>query len=146
MKASLKWLNRYVDLSGISAEEIAEALPMLGLEVESVETLGLKQLNHVVVGEILERVPHPDSDHLGVCKVLVEKNSEPLQIVCGASNYKVGDRVPVALEGAELPTPDGGVFKIKKSKLRGVESCGMMCSGREIGLGSDHSGLLMYLK
>ena len=143
MKASLKWLNKYVDLSGISADEIAEALPMLGLEVESVETLGLKPLPNVVVGEILERVPHPDSDHLGVCQVKVDKNSGPLQIVCGASNYNVGDRVPVALEGAELPTPDGGVFKIKKSKLRGVESCGMMCSGREIGLGSDHSGLLI---
>ena len=143
MKASLKWLNKYVDLSGISADEIAEALPMLGLEVESVETLGLKPLPNVVVGEILERVPHPDSDHLGVCQVKVDKNSGPLQIVCGASNYHVGDRVPVALEGAELPAPDGGVFKIKKSKLRGVESCGMMCSGREIGLGSDHSGLLI---
>ena len=124
MKASLKWLNKYVDLSGISADEIAEALPMLGLEVESVETLGLKPLKNVVVGEILERVPHPDSDHLGVCQVKVEKNSDPIQIVCGASNYKVGDRVPVALEGAELPTPDGSVFKIKKSKLRGVESNG----------------------
>lgn len=143
MKASLKWLNKYVDLSGISADEIAEALPMLGLEVESVETLGLKPLKNVVVGEILERVPHPDSDHLGVCQVKVEKNSDPIQIVCGASNYKVGDRVPVALEGAELPTPDGSIFKIKKSKLRGVESNGMMCSGREIGLGSDHSGLLI---
>ncbi len=143
MKASLKWLNKYVDLSGISAEEIAEALPMLGLEVESVETLGLKNLPNVVVGEILERVPHPDSDHLGVCQVKVDNDKDAIQIVCGASNYKVGDRVPVALEGAELPTPDGSVFKIKKSKLRGVESNGMMCSGREIGLGNDHSGLLI---
>ena len=143
MKASLKWLNKYVDLSGVSVAEIEEALPMLGLEVESVETLGLKPLANVVVGEILERVDHPNSDHLGVCKVKVAKDAEPIQIVCGASNYKVGDRVPVALEGAELPMEDGGVFKIKKSKLRGVESNGMMCSARELGLGKDHSGLLI---
>lgn len=143
MKASLKWLNKYADLSGISAEEIAEALPMLGLEVESVETLGLKPLDRVVVGEILSREPHPDSDHLGVCMVKVSPDSDPIQIVCGASNYKVGDRVPVALSGAKLPTEDGKGFEIKVSKLRGVESNGMMCSARELGLGQDHSGLLI---
>ena len=143
MKASLKWLNKYADLSGISAEEIAGALPMLGLEVESVETLGLKPLDRVVVGEILSREPHPDSDHLGVCMVKVSPDSDPIQIVCGASNYKVGDRVPVALSGAKLPTEDGKGFEIKVSKLRGVESNGMMCSARELGLGQDHSGLLI---
>lgn len=143
MKASLKWLNKYVDLSGVSVQEIAEALPMLGLEVESVETKGLVPLNNVVVGEILERVPHPDSDHLGICKVKVALDKDPLQIVCGASNYKVGDRVPVALDGAELPMEDGKTFKIKPSKLRGVESFGMMCSARELGLSADHSGLLI---
>lgn len=143
MKASLKWLNKYADLSGISAEQIAEALPMLGLEVESVETLGLKPLDRVVVGEILSREPHPDSDHLGVCMVKVSPDSDPIQIVCGASNYKVGDRVPVALSGAKLPTEDGKGFEIKVSKLRGVESNGMMCSARELGLGQDHSGLLI---
>ncbi len=143
MKASLKWLNKYVDLDGITAEQIAEALPMLGLEVESVETTGLKQLDHVVVGEILSREPHPDSDHLGVCMVKVDPAADPIQIVCGASNYKVGDRVPVALIGAKLPTEDGKVFEIKLSKLRGIQSNGMMCSAREIGLGQDHAGLLI---
>ena len=143
MRAGLKWLNDYVDLSGISAEEIADALPMLGLEVDSVETLGLRPFENVKVGEILSRDKHPDSEHLGVCMVKVDPNAAPLQIVCGAQNYKVGDRVPVALEGAELPTPDGGVFKIKQSKLRGVDSCGMMCSARELGMGDDHSGLLI---
>ena len=138
MKASLKWLNKYVDLDGISAEQIAEALPMLGLEVESVETLGLRPLDRVVVGEILSREPH-----LGVCMVKVSPGSAPVQIVCGASNYKVGDRVPVALAGAKLPAEDGGVFEIKVSRLRGVESNGMMCSARELGLGQDHSGLLI---
>lgn len=143
MKVSLKWLNKYVDLRDKSPEEIGDALPMLGLEVESVETLGLKNIEHVVVGEILSRVAHPDSDHLGICMVKVSPSEEPIQIVCGASNYKVGDRVPVALVGAKLPTPEGKPFEIKVSKLRGVVSNGMMCSARELGLGQDHSGLLI---
>ena len=143
MKVSLKWLNKYVDLSDVSAEQIAEALPMLGLEVESVETTGMKQLNNVVVGEILSRDPHPNADKLGVCMVKVNPNADPVQIVCGAKNYKVGDRVPVALDGAKLPTADGGIFEIKVSQLRGVTSNGMMCSARELGMGADHSGLLI---
>ncbi len=143
MKASLKWLNKYVDLSDLSVEEIAEALPMLGLEIESVETVGLKQLDNVVVGQILSREQHPNADKLGVCMVKVAEDREPIQIVCGAKNYVVGDRVPVALDGAKLPTPDGGVFEIKVSQLRGVESNGMMCSARELGMGADHSGLLI---
>ena len=73
MKASLKWLNKYVDLDGVSVDEIAEALPMLGLEVEGIETTGLKPLDKVVVGEILSREPHPDSDHLGVCMVKIPR-------------------------------------------------------------------------
>ncbi len=143
MKISLQWLKKYVDLDGISVEEIAQALPMLGLEVEEVESTGMKPLKGVVVGEILSRQAHPNSDHLGVCMVKVSEGGEDLQIVCGASNYKPGDRVPVALEGAELPDGKGGTFKIKASKLRGVDSCAMMCSARELGLGDDHSGLLI---
>ncbi|MBQ2721467.1 MAG: phenylalanine--tRNA ligase subunit beta, partial [Opitutales bacterium] len=92
MKVSLKWLNKYVDLSDVSVEQIADALPMLGLEVESVETTGMKQLNNVVVGEILSRDPHPNADKLGVCMVKVNPDADPVQIVCGAKNYKVGDR------------------------------------------------------
>lgn len=143
MKASLKWLNKYVDLSDIGADQIAEALPMLGLEVESVETAGLKPLENVVVGQILSRDPHPNADKLGVCMVKVDPDKDPIQIVCGAKNYKPGDLVPVALDGAKLPTEDGGFFEIKVSQLRGVQSNGMMCSARELGLGSDHSGLLI---
>lgn len=144
MKVSLKWLNKYVDLQDVSVQEIADRLPMLGIEVESLETAGLKPMQNVVVGEILSRQQHPNADKLGVCMVKVSQTQEPIQIVCGASNYKVGDRVPVALEGAELPTEkDGEVFKIKKSKLRDVESNGMMCSARELGMGNDHSGLLI---
>jgi len=143
MNISLKWLNNYVDLSDVSVEKIAEELPMLGLEVESVKTIGLAKLDSVVVGEILSREQHPNADKLGVCQVKISEDKEPIQIVCGASNYKVGDRVPVALCGAKLPSGENEVFEIKQSKLRGVESNGMMCSARELGMGADHSGLLI---
>lgn len=139
MKVSLKWLQRYVPITA-SAKELAEVLPMLGFEVESVECIGLQPLENVVVGEVKSREQHPDADRLGVCQVQVGPDAaDILQIVCGASNYKVGDRVPVALIGATLP----GDFKIKKSKLRGVESSGMMCSAKELGLGTDSEGLLI---
>lgn len=138
MKISLNWLKNYVDLDGLTAEQIVERLPMIGLEVESVTETGLPPLDKLVVGEVLSREQHPNADRLGVCMVDVG-SGEPQQIVCGASNYQVGDRVPVALPGCKLP----GDFKIKKSKLRGVESSGMMCSAKELGMGEDHSGLLI---
>ncbi len=137
MKISLNWLKNYVDLD-VSADELTEALPMVGLEVEDVESTAMPTFENLVVGEILSREQHPDADRLGVCQVKVD-DGEPRQIVCGATNYKVGDRVPVALPGCVLP----GDFKIKKSKLRGVESHGMMCSAKELGMGEDHSGLLI---
>lgn len=139
MKVSRQWLQRYVNLDGISDAELEEALPMIGLEVEAVHRLGLPPIEKLVVGEVLSREQHPDADRLGVCQVKVSPDAEPVQIVCGASNYKVGDRVPVALVGCRLP----GDFKIKKSKLRGVASHGMMCSAKELGLGEDHSGLMI---
>ncbi|WP_309386328.1 phenylalanine--tRNA ligase subunit beta [Cerasicoccus frondis] len=138
MKVSLNWLKNYVDLDA-SVDEICEALPMIGLEVESVQTTGMPQIDNLVVGEVLSREQHPNADKLGVCQVKFAPDQEPTQIVCGASNYQVGDRIPVALIGAKLP----GDFKIKKSKLRGVESNGMMCSAKELGLGDDHSGLMI---
>ncbi len=138
MKLSLNWLKRYIDLPE-SAQEIADSLTLLGFEVDDIETTGVPQLDHVVVGEVLEREPHPNADKLGVCRVALGDAVGEKSIVCGASNYKVGDRVPVALPGAELP----GGFKIKRSKLRGVESDGMMCSGKEIGAGEDAAGLLI---
>jgi phenylalanyl-tRNA synthetase beta chain len=137
MKLSYNWLKKYVNLDK-SVDEVAKALVQIGFEVEGVEHLGMPPMEHVVVGEVLSRDAHPNSDHLGICKVDVGDGTIR-QIVCGASNYKVGDRVPVALIGAVLP----GDFAIKKSKLRGVESEGMMCSARELGLGEDHSGLLI---
>lgn len=139
MKVSLEWLKRYVSIEA-SPEEIAEVLPMLGIEVEAVIPVGLPRLSHVVVGEVKSRKQHPDADRLGVCEVQVGPGAGDIrQIVCGASNYKVGDRVPVALVGAVLP----GNFEIKKSKLRGVDSEGMMCSARELGMGTDHGGLMI---
>ncbi len=137
MKLSLNWLKRYVALTQDPAE-IERALTMIGFEVEGVERTGLADLPNVVVGEVAAREQHPNADRLSVCKVDVG-GEELLNIVCGAKNFKVGDRVPVAVIGAELP----GGFKIKRSKLRGVESEGMMCSARELGLGDDHEGLLI---
>ena len=139
MKISLNWLNRYIDLGDKSADELQRVLPMIGHEVEAVTVRGAVPQEHLVVGEVLDRQPHPNADKLGVCQVLVASGAEPQQIVCGASNYRVGDRIPVALPGCVLP----GDFAIKASQLRGVESRGMMCSARELGLGEDHEGLLI---
>ncbi len=138
MKVSQQWLKRYIDLDR-SRDEIEKALTLIGFEVEGVEETGLPLLERVVVGEVLTSEPHPNADRLTVCNVSVSDEEEPGTIVCGAKNYKVGDRVPVALAGAVLP----GNFKIKKSKLRGVVSDGMMCSARELQLGDDHQGLLI---
>ena len=137
MNISLEWLKEYVDLPG-DAGELVDVLPMLGLEVEEAEGADSPSLNHVVVGEVLDKQPHPEADRLSVCQVNVGAE-QPANIVCGATNFQVGDRVPVALPGAKLP----GGFKIKKSKLRGVPSEGMMCSAKELQLGDDDQGLMI---
>jgi len=138
MKVSFQALSRHLDLAGVTAERVAEVLPMLGLEVESVTTFGLAPLPLVVVGEITSFVPHPKADRLSVCVVDVGDGA-PRQIVCGAKNFKAGDRVPVALPGTLMP----GGFEIKVSKLRDVDSAGMMCSSEELGLGKGEDGLLI---
>lgn len=137
MKISLNWLKKYIPIEK-TPEEIAEALILIGLEVDAIEKVGLAKMDNLVVGEVLKRDQHPNADRLGVCEVAIGKGVVT-QIVCGATNYKVGDRVPVALVGCILP----GNFEIKKAELRGVESNGMMCSMRELGLGDDHSGLMI---
>ncbi len=137
MKVSVEWLREYVDLPDC-AEELVDVLPMLGIEVEEGEEDSGPTLENVVVGEVLSKDPHPEADRLSVCTVEVGAN-EPATIVCGATNFSPGDRVPVALPGAKLP----GGFKIKKSKLRGVASEGMMCSAKELELGDDESGLFL---
>jgi phenylalanyl-tRNA synthetase beta chain len=135
MKFSEKWLREWVD-PPVSTEELVEQLTMAGLEVDSVEpaAAGLEAL---LVGEVLSVDTHPDADKLRVCQVAVG-DGEPLQIVCGAPNVEAGGKYPLAPVGARLSAD----IKIKKSKLRGVESFGMLCSATELGLGDDHSGLM----
>src|SRR3954465_9160687 len=136
MKLSFNWLRQYVDLS-CTPEELAELLTNTGLEVEKMHARG-GNIESVVVAQIKESVQHPNADRLSVCKVDDGSGTER-QIVCGAKNYKVGDKVPLALPGAKLP----GDFTIKIGKLRGVESQGMMCSAKELDLAEDPEGLLI---
>jgi phenylalanyl-tRNA synthetase beta chain len=135
MKISYSWLTRHVDLSGVSAHDVARELTLSTAEVEGVHAF-LPHLSDVTVGHVVERDKHPDADKLSVCKVDVGQG-EPLQIVCGAPNVRAGLKVAVATSGVTLP----GDFKIKKSKIRGVESNGMICSERELGLGDEHNGI-----
>lgn len=136
MLVSYRWLCSFANLE-IGLEEALKCLTSCGLEIEGVNDLGILSGN-IICGRILEKTNHPDSEHLTLCKVDVGKEN-PLRIVCGASNHKAGDMVPVAVDGAVLP----GNFKIKKSKIRGEVSEGMMCSARELGLGDDHAGLMI---
>ncbi len=128
MKVSYQWLSEYVDVSGYTAEELAEKLTRSGIEVDIVEKRN-KGVSSVVVGFVKAREKHPNADKLSVCKVDVG-GEEDLQIVCGAPNVDAGQKVPVAVVGAVLP----GDFKIKRAKLRGTESQGMICSAKELGL------------
>lgn len=136
MKVSLNWLKEYVELPP-SVSELTELLTLAGVEVEGVESRGVA-IDKVVVAQILESTQHPNADRLSVCKV-DDGSGSPRQIVCGAKNYQVGDKVPLALPGAVLP----GDFKIKVGKLRGVESQGMLCSAKELNLAEDAAGLLI---
>ncbi len=135
MKFSLNWLKEFVPLNQ-TVDELAESLTMAGVEVEDIEAQGAG-FHKVVVARILKSDPHPNADRLSVCEV--EDGSGRKQIVCGAKNYKIGDKVPLALPGAKLPNG----MEIKRSKLRGVESDGMMCSPKELGLTDDAEGLLI---
>ena len=136
MKISLNWLKEFVELPA-NVAELTELLTLAGVEVEGVETHGVA-IEKVVVAQVLESVQHPNADRLSVCKV-DDGSGDPKQIVCGAKNYKVGDKVPLAQAGAVLP----GDFKIKVGKLRGIESQGMMCSPKELGLPDEVDGLLI---
>jgi phenylalanyl-tRNA synthetase beta chain len=136
MKFSVNWLREFVDLPKTS-EEIAELLTRAGIETKKIETRGAK-IDKVIVSEITASSRHSNADRLTVCEV-DDGSGTKRQIVCGATNYKVGDKVPLALPGAKLPNGT----EIRKSKLRGVESEGMLCSPIEIGLGEDASGLLI---
>jgi phenylalanyl-tRNA synthetase beta chain len=134
MQFSENWLRQFVN-PAIDSEALSHALTMTGLEVEELEPVAAV-FTKVVVGEILSAEKHPDADRLQVCRVNVGL-AEPLQIVCGAPNARAGLKAPCALVGAELPG-----FNIKQAKVRGVESFGMMCSSKELGLSEESSGLL----
>ncbi len=134
MKLSVNWLREFVDFPD-DVEALCERLTLLGLEVEAVEPFSLT-FPEVVVGHVLEARPHPDADRLRVCRVSV--GDEELGIVCGAPNVRAGLRVAVAKIGAVLP----GDFRIRKSKIRGQVSMGMICSEKELGLGEGHEGIL----
>jgi len=133
VKFSEKWLREWVN-PPLSTDDLVSQITMAGLEVDGVEPVADK-LSQVVVGEIVDTKPHPNADKLQVC--LVSKGDETVQVVCGAPNARVGLKVPFALVGAKLDD-----FKIKKAKLRGVESFGMLCSERELGLSDQHEGLM----
>lgn len=137
MKISLKWLQDYVDVTEFfqNPDVLAEALTRGGLEVEEI-TNRAKDFNHVVVGHILEKDKHPNADKLSLCRVSTGEGVVH-QIVCGAQNHKTGDRVIVALPGAVLP----GNFAIKKAAVRGVDSAGMLCSLKELGLAKESDGI-----
>ena len=142
MNISYKWLKEYVDFD-LTPQQTADALTSIGLEVGSVEEVqsvkgGLKGL---VIGEVLTCEMHPNSDHLHVCSVNIGE-AEPSQIVCGAPNVAAGQKVVVATLGTVLYDGDQS-FTIKRSKLRGVESMGMICAEDEIGVGTDHSGIIV---
>ena len=144
MRVSYDWLKTMIDVPE-DPKTLSDEYIRTGTEVEAIDTVG-ESFDHVVTAKVLTKTPHPDSDHMYVCSVDVgdknldaDGNPAPLQIVCGAQNFEAGDHIVTAMIGAVLP----GDVKIKKSKLRGVVSMGMNCSARELGLGGDHSGIMI---
>ncbi len=144
MKISRRWLEQFVDLKEISNDDIASRLTMLGIEIESFENLSEKYKGFVV-GSVVEVENHPNADRLSVCKVNV--GSDAKSIVCGAPNVAAGQKVAVGLVGAVVPhdqhDPEGRPFELKRVKIRGVESEGMICSSSELDLGDDKSGIVV---
>ena len=140
MKITYNWLKEYVDFDW-SPEELSERLTMLGVEVEGVERVG-GAFEGIVVGQVVMRDQHPNADRLTLCRVSDGGNDR--QIVCGATNFKAGDKVALALPGTSMPVPEGEKpFVLKAGKIRGEKSEGMMCSGKELQLSDDHEGILI---
>ena len=139
MKLSYNWLKDYLQCN-LTADEVAEAMTSIGIEVDGVETTEQIPggLAGVVVAEVLTCEAHPDSDHLHITTVN-DGSPEPVQVVCGAPNVAAGQKVLFARIGTCLP----GDFKIKKSKIRGVESFGMICAEDELGIGASHDGIMV---
>ena len=143
MNISYNWLKEYVDFD-LNPHEVAAALTSIGLETGSVEPVETIKggLHGLVVGEVLTCEPHPNSDHMHVCTVRLAPGEDPVQIVCGAPNVAAGQKVIVATLGTKLYDGDQS-FTIKRSKLRGIESNGMICAEDEIGVGTDHAGIIV---
>src|SRR5690348_9124091 len=141
MKVTLNWLKQYVDFDW-SPEQLSERLTMLGLEVEGVRKMG-GEFEGIVVAQVITRDKHPNADKLSLCRVNDGKGER--QIVCGAQNFKAGDKVALIIPGASLPMKPGEKepFTIKVGKIRGVESQGMLCSPQELGLPDQVDGLLI---
>lgn len=135
MIVTYNWLKEYVDFD-LSPEQLANLLTMLGLEVEGMRTIG-SDMDDVIVAQVEEKAQHPNADKLSLCKV--NNGREIISVVCGAQNFKAGDKVALAQVGSVLP----GDFRIKKSKIRGEESCGMLCSERELGLSAESAGIMI---
>lgn len=147
MKLSYNWLKDFVDLNDMTAHQVAEKLTMGAFEVEEVEKVGPDLRGPVVVGEIKEIYPHPNADKIRMTKTIVEAGGEALDIVCGAQNIEVGQKIPVALPGAVvLNRKTGEDLPIKASEIRGVKSNGMLCSPNELGItGGDSEGILILV-
>ncbi|MEO7743316.1 MAG: phenylalanine--tRNA ligase subunit beta, partial [Usitatibacter sp.] len=146
MKISVKWLREFVAIGDMPVAKLAHALTMGGLEVEEVTPVAAN-FSGIVVGQVKSVAPHPNADKLSVTTVDAG-TGEILTIVCGAPNVAAGQKVPCALVGAKLPSSPSGagdqpVLEIRKAKLRGVESSGMLCSARELGLSQAHAGLMV---
>ena len=141
MKLTLNWLRHHVEFDW-TPEELANRLTLLGLEVEGMQKI-TGEFDGVVVAQVLTREKHPNADKLSLCRV--NDGQGERQIVCGAQNFKAGDKVPLILPGASLPMKPGDKepFTIKVGKIRGVESHGMMCSPQELGLPDAVDGLLI---
>ncbi len=135
MKVSINWLNKFVDVSDLDPKDIAEKLTMCGLEVDAIEEK--KSLDNVVVAKVMKCGKHPDADKLSLTEVF--DGTDTYQVVCGAPNVAEGQTVVFAKVGAVLP----GDFKIKKAKIRGLESLGMICAEDEIGISDDHDGIMV---
>ena len=136
MKIPETWLYEWVK-PDLPLSDLGHQLTMAGLEIEQIETVA-EPFNGVIVASVVSLAPHPNADRLKVCQVDIGE-ATPVQIVCGAPNVQAGQKVPCALPGARLP----GDFAIKRSKIRDVESGGMLCSAQELGMASDVDGLLI---
>ena len=135
MKCTVSWLQQFTSTEGFTPAQLADRLTMLGREVDSVEEL-FTALDGIVTARVVSVAKHPDADKLSLCQV--DTGAEQIQVVCGAPNVRAGMISALARPGVQLP--DG--TKLKKAKVRGVESFGMLCSARELGLSTDHSGIM----